>query len=95
MRQHAAEDGQSRRGLLVQSVEDDTGLRLEVVKRPLRRDRHDGEPATSCIVNIIILVDKTLFMSWSLLLRHGMWGFADKVPIPCTVIQAITSTYPL
>lgn len=42
MRQHATEDGQSSRGLLVQPVEDDAGLPLEIFERPLGRDRHDG-----------------------------------------------------
>jgi len=42
MRQHATEDGQGSRGLLVQPVEDDARLPLEVFERPLGRDRHDG-----------------------------------------------------
>jgi hypothetical protein len=42
VRQHATEDGQGGRGLLVQPVEDDTRLSLEVFERPLGRDRHDG-----------------------------------------------------
>jgi hypothetical protein len=42
VRQHATEDGQGGRGLLVEPVEDDAGLPLEVFERPLGRDRHDG-----------------------------------------------------
>jgi hypothetical protein len=42
VRQHATEDGQGGRGLLVQPVEDDAGLPLEIFERPLGRDRHDG-----------------------------------------------------
>jgi hypothetical protein len=42
VRQHATEDGQGSRGLLVQPVEDDARLALEVFERPLGRDRHDS-----------------------------------------------------
>lgn len=40
MRKHATENGQRRRRLLVQFVEDYTGLGLEVVEHTLRGDRH-------------------------------------------------------
>jgi hypothetical protein len=42
MRQHATEDGQGSRRLLVQPVEDNARLAFEIFERPLGRDRHDG-----------------------------------------------------
>lgn len=52
MRQHATEDGQGSRGLLVQSVEDDARLALEVFERPLRGNRHDDYPASQSMVSM-------------------------------------------